>query len=64
MILEMSDFYKIEIHIVVSIYLLILLLLVFVLYLLKRTAHNKEEKIIDFLPFLKSSKAKKNVQFL
>ena len=64
MILEMSDFYKIEIHIVVSIYVLILILLVVVLYLLRRTAHKKEEKIIDFLPFLKSSKAKLNIRFL
>lgn len=63
MIQETSDFYKIEIHIVVSVYMLILLLLIVILCLIKKTAVDKENKIIDFLPFLKSSKAKRDVQF-
>ena len=63
MILETSDFYKIEIHIIVSVYAFILLSMILVLCLIKKTAIDKEDKIIDFLPFMKSSKAKRNVQF-
>lgn len=62
-ILDQSNFYSVQIHIVVAAYVSVLVGLLIVLILIQRLALEKEDKIIDFLPFLKGSKAKRKALF-
>jgi len=59
MILDKSNTYNLQIHYAVAVYSTILVALLVVLIWLRKIALEKEDKVIDFLPFLKAFKAKR-----
>lgn len=62
-ILDKSESYNFQIHIVVAFYATVLVALLIVLIWIRKLALEKEDKVIDFLPFLKAFKAKRMALF-